>query len=183
LEQVHVRSLQELPFGEGQGRLYNVYVHGGKSGLDVQSGSKVSVEHATFVGNERGVILGAGCRLHMVNSIVANSKTAELDLSGDGYFGGYNLWSTGAIRVAGKTNTLENWSAEKGLEEHSLFTDPRLAGGVGPELEANSPARGKGYWNKSMAGLFKSFRSVKTDTEPYSAADIGARFPTNSAIK
>jgi hypothetical protein len=174
---------EHAPFGEGQGRLYNVYVRGGKSGLDVQSGSKVSVEHATFVGNERGVILGAGCRLHMVNSMVAKSKTAELDLSGDGYFGGYNLWSTGAIRVAGKTNTLQNWSAGKGIEEHSLFTDPRLAGEVGPELEADSPARGKAYWSKSMAGLFKSFHSAKTDTEPYSNADIGARFSTNSAAR
>ncbi len=171
------------PFGEARGRVCNVYVRGGKSGLDIQAGSKVSVEHATFVGNERGVIIGAGCRLHMVSSIVANSKLCEMDLSGDGYFGGYNLWSTGAIRVSGKAETLQNWSAGKGKEEHSLFTEPRLAGGVGPELEADSPVRGKAYWSKSMAGLFKNFNSVKTDTEPYSNADIGARFPTHSANK
>jgi len=167
------------PFGEGQGRLYNVYVRGGKSGLDVQAGSKVVVEHATFVGNQKGVIIGHdSCRLHMVNSIVASSKLYEMDLSGNGYFGGYNLWSTGAMRVAGKTDTLQNWSAGKGIEEHSLFTDPRLASGVGPALEVNSPARGKAYWSKAMAELFKSFHSLKTDTEPYSNPDLGASFST-----
>jgi hypothetical protein len=165
------------PLGEALGRLVNVYVRGGASGLAVRYQARVSVEHASFVGNDTGVLVaGTGVQVHMVSSLVAHSRLCEMAFPGTGYFGGYNLWSTGRVQVQGQPETLPTWAAGKGVEEHSVYGDPKLVGGVGPGLAPDSPARGKAYWSKAMASFFKGDGLVRTATEPYSNADIGARF-------
>ena len=137
----------------------------------------MSVEHASFVSNGTGVLItGGGSQVHMVSSLVAHSRLCEVAFPGTGYFGGNNLWYTGRVQVHGQPELLQRWAEGKGLQEHSVYGDPRLVAGLGPELASDSPARGKAYWSKPMAAFFKSGGLVRTDTEPYSNADIGARF-------
>jgi hypothetical protein len=118
--------------------------------------------------------------VHLLNSIIADAKTNELEITGNGYFGGYNIWSNGSMKINGKPAKLQEWASSKGIEERSLFCKPGLVDGIGPQLEPNSSARGQAYWSKDTATWLKNSGFIRDDAKPYRNANIGVDFSAMS---
>jgi hypothetical protein len=122
--------------------LRNVLVRGGAYGLMLAYHSRVSVDHATIVGQPIGIILrSAGVKAHIANSIISATKKS---IVGPGqYWGDYNCWANSASTVKTGEVMLSDWAPKQGMDTHSIFQDPELSGAG--EVNANSAVIGKAY--------------------------------------
>jgi hypothetical protein len=158
-------------------RLSNVYVRGGRYGLQMSGGSRASVEHATFVNNDVAISLsGEDTDLHIVNSIIAGAREWELSIPSGLYYGDYNCWSGDRVFADGRAQSLREWGAANGLEQHSIFAEPRLVRGIGPRLSADSPCLDQAYVSPDLAQWLRGQGKLDERGRPVVGSHLGAHF-------
>jgi len=149
--------------------LRNTCVEGGDFGLKIKEGSRASVNYCVFRDQPTNLILADDqARLHMLNSIVAPRAGGKvLDCSSSQtYWGDYNCWASHSAAMNHQVVDISDIGAHSEIEAHSLVADPLFASNRGPQIQANSPARGKAYVDPTYYPWLKSSGVIDPEYPP-----------------
>ena len=129
--------------------LRNTCVQGGDFGLKIKGGSSASVNFCVFRDQPTSLIIAdAQSKLHMTNSIVAPKSTA-ISFPIGAYWGDYNCWAKGDAEMNGGGDNITDNRIQPAMERHSIVVDPLFSSKEGPNVQDNSPVRGKAFVDPS----------------------------------
>jgi hypothetical protein len=149
--------------------LRNACVQGGDFGLRISGGSSASVDYCVFRDQPTSLIVAdAQSRLHMTNSIVAPQRTA-ISFPTGAYWGDYNCWTKGDAEMNGVIDNITDDRIQPAMERHSIVADPLFSSKEGPDVQSNSPVRGKAFVDPSDLPWIKNsgFLDPKYPPEQY----------------
>jgi hypothetical protein len=157
------------PYASCRFCLRNTCVQGGDFGLRIGGGSSASVDYCVFRDQPTSLIVAdAQSQLHMTNSIVAPKSTA-ISFPIGAYWGDYNCWATGHAEMNGGMDNITDVRIQPAMERHSIVADPLFSSKEGPDVQSNSPVRGKAFIDPSDLPWIKNsgFLDPKYPPEQY----------------
>jgi hypothetical protein len=140
-------------------RLYlrNTSVEGGDIGLRLREGSRASVNYCVFRNQPTCFLIeDVPSRLHVTNSIIAPLSRAISCRDTGSYWGDYNCWAKTDSEVYIRGFDITDSSVQPPMERHSIVADPLFTSSHGPQVQQNSPVRGKAFVDPSNVPWLKN---------------------------
>jgi hypothetical protein len=154
------------PYSKCRLFLRNTCVQGGDFGLRIKEGSSAAVNYCVFRDQPTSLIVADDqSRLHMTNSIVAPLTTA-IRCRGGTYWGDYNCWAKSESEMNGHGFDITDASMQPTMERHSIVADPLFSGNDGPQVQQNSPVRGKAFVDPDDLPWLKNSHYLDPDYPP-----------------
>jgi hypothetical protein len=133
------------PYSSCRFYLRNTCVQGGDFGLRITGDSSASVNYCVFRDQPTSLIITDGqSRLHMTNSIIAPLDKA-ISCPERTYWGDYNCWAKSDAEMSGRAINITDGGIQPMMERHSIVGDPLFLSKEGPDVQPDSPVKGKAF--------------------------------------